>query len=212
MRDWNAFIRSRLPRLPLAPGREAEIREELGQLLEDSYGEARAMGASEDEAMARSLEEFPDWRELHSEICMAEEQGGVMNLRTRVYWFPMLAAVSAAVLYFLWIIPAVTAPRIPEPSGVFLLLLAPLALCGAIGGGIGWWLGASRTQRLLAALSPILLIVYAVLLAAVRGKVSDIPNLNSLWYFGGPLLLGAAPFLFLKPRVKKLRPEGPAPA
>ncbi len=56
--DWHAEIRRRLMTLALRPTREMEIVEEIGQHLEDRYTGLRALGASEEEAVARA------WREL----------------------------------------------------------------------------------------------------------------------------------------------------
>jgi hypothetical protein len=47
MRDWTAFVRSRLSLPDLAPEREARIIRELAAQLEDFYRDARARGASE---------------------------------------------------------------------------------------------------------------------------------------------------------------------
>ena len=54
MRDWTAFVRSRLSLPDLTPEREARIIRELGAQLEDFYCDARARGASESDAGAHA--------------------------------------------------------------------------------------------------------------------------------------------------------------
>jgi putative ABC transport system permease protein len=54
MPDWQSDIRRRLTPLALRPTREIEIVEEIGQHLEDRYTRSRALGASEEEAIARA--------------------------------------------------------------------------------------------------------------------------------------------------------------
>ena len=44
--DWPAFVRERLPALPIPPAREGEIVEEIAIELEGIYRTARAGGAS----------------------------------------------------------------------------------------------------------------------------------------------------------------------
>lgn len=56
--DWNRFVRSRLPGLPLPPAREAEIVEELAGQLEEAYREALARGLSEPDARRAAEAEF----------------------------------------------------------------------------------------------------------------------------------------------------------
>ena len=60
MPEWNPEILGRLAPLKLAPTREAEITEELGQHLEDRYQELLASGQSEDGAYRTALDELKD--------------------------------------------------------------------------------------------------------------------------------------------------------
>src|SRR3954447_7250257 len=58
MRDWDAFVRSRL-RLPgLKPEREARIVRELAMQLEDFYQEAIAAGESDADADAHAARQM----------------------------------------------------------------------------------------------------------------------------------------------------------
>jgi putative ABC transport system permease protein len=58
--DWSHEISRRLAPLKLAPGREAEIVEELVQHLDDRYRELIAGGNAEDEARRVAVEELKD--------------------------------------------------------------------------------------------------------------------------------------------------------
>jgi putative ABC transport system permease protein len=60
MPDWKEEISRQLASLKLAPGREAEIVEEVAQHLEDRYQELVAGGAREDDARRLALEELSD--------------------------------------------------------------------------------------------------------------------------------------------------------
>jgi putative ABC transport system permease protein len=72
VRDWRAFVRDRL-RLPgLAPEREARIVRELAAQLEDFYRDARAAGATEDEADAHACRQVGDWDRMAADLLMAD--------------------------------------------------------------------------------------------------------------------------------------------
>src|SRR5262245_2338528 len=58
MPEWKQEIRERLAPLNLAPTREAEIVEELGQHLEDRYAELSSRGAASEEAYRKALAEL----------------------------------------------------------------------------------------------------------------------------------------------------------
>src|SRR6267378_4861806 len=60
MPDWKKEIRERLAGLRLAPTREAEIVEELGQYLEDCYEELLDSGATKADAWRKTLEELKE--------------------------------------------------------------------------------------------------------------------------------------------------------
>ena len=64
MRDWEAFVRSRL-RLPgLTPIREDRIVKELAAQLQDFHQDAVARGATEAEADAHAARQVGDWDQL----------------------------------------------------------------------------------------------------------------------------------------------------
>jgi hypothetical protein len=74
MRDWTAFVRSRLSLPNLPPEREARIIRELGAQLEDFYRDARARGASETDADAHACAQIGDWTHMAREVARADHR------------------------------------------------------------------------------------------------------------------------------------------
>jgi len=72
MPDWKQFVRERLPRLGLSGEREADVVEELAQLLEDRYASAREEGLDDAAARRRAIAKFPSGEELARQILAAE--------------------------------------------------------------------------------------------------------------------------------------------
>ena len=72
MPDWKQFVRERLPQMQLSAAREAEVIEELAQLLEDRYAAARDEGCDDATAAARAIAKFPIGEELAAQILGAE--------------------------------------------------------------------------------------------------------------------------------------------
>ncbi|MCP4660835.1 MAG: ABC transporter permease [bacterium] len=82
MPDWRQLVRAHLPSLSLPPEREAEIAEELAQLLEDYYADNRSdgapqpgapqPGATDAELAAWVRTQIPEWRDLAREIRRAK--------------------------------------------------------------------------------------------------------------------------------------------
>lgn len=109
MPDWKKIVREKLGRLPLNNGRQAEVIDELGQQLESAYEEALASGASEPEALRRSLAQFSDWEKLRRDVFRSVEgtqlplweQNGIFAPRRRTVWFALaLSLVLLAVPAF----------------------------------------------------------------------------------------------------------------
>ncbi|MGH9704683.1 MAG: ABC transporter permease, partial [Candidatus Acidiferrales bacterium] len=73
MPEWKKYVREHLPPLGLSGEREAEIREELAQQLEDAYSEAVTGGASEESAAQHAANQIPDWAALAREIREADQ-------------------------------------------------------------------------------------------------------------------------------------------
>jgi putative ABC transport system permease protein len=74
VRDWEAFVRERL-RLPgLTPERESRIVRELAAQLEDFYQDARADGASDEEADAYAARQVEDWDRFAHDVSRADRR------------------------------------------------------------------------------------------------------------------------------------------
>jgi len=72
MRDWEAFVRSRL-RLPgLTPIREDRIVKELAAQLHDFHQDAVARGATDAEADAHAARQVADWDQLTRDVWLAD--------------------------------------------------------------------------------------------------------------------------------------------
>ena len=72
MRDWRAFVRSRLSLPELPPERQARIVRELAAQLEDFYREALARGASPPEADAHAAAQIRDWARMAADLRQAD--------------------------------------------------------------------------------------------------------------------------------------------
>jgi len=75
MPDWKKFVRESLGPLEVSPERENEIVEELAEQLEQVYADARAHGASEEQAWQQAAIQIADWPALAREIDVAERTG-----------------------------------------------------------------------------------------------------------------------------------------
>ena len=64
MRDWTAYVRTRLTLPVLVPERQARIVRELAVQLEDFYRDARAQGATDADADAHARAQIADWTQL----------------------------------------------------------------------------------------------------------------------------------------------------
>ena len=97
MPDWKKIVREQLGSLPLNNGRQEEVIEELALQLESGYEEAIARGASEPEAIRRSLAQFSDWEKLRSEVFRSVEgtqlplweQNGIFAPRRAPVWIAL---------------------------------------------------------------------------------------------------------------------------
>jgi hypothetical protein len=72
VRDWAAFVRSRLVLDQLTPEREVRLVREIASQLEDVYQDALACGASEEEADAFAREQISDWTRLAQDLVEAD--------------------------------------------------------------------------------------------------------------------------------------------
>jgi hypothetical protein len=121
--DWKEIVRLRLTPLPLEPGRREEVIEELSHQLEDAYKEALSAGASEPEALRRSLAQFNDWENLRKDVfraVKAEElpvwqQRGILSPRRPWVWATLV--LSLALLALSGFRQALTTLSIPMNTG-----------------------------------------------------------------------------------------------
>jgi predicted permease len=90
--DWRRYVRTHLPPLDIRAEREAEIREELAQQLEEVCAAAQASGRSVDEAIARACAEIQDWQHLAASLCDIES-------RPRFQHPPLASPSRGAVMY-----------------------------------------------------------------------------------------------------------------
>jgi hypothetical protein len=74
VRDWQAFVRSRLSLPGLTPERESRIVRELAAQLEDFYREAIARGSSEAEADAHACRQVRDWDRMAQDVWLADRR------------------------------------------------------------------------------------------------------------------------------------------
>ncbi len=71
MPDWTAYVREHLPAGRLKGGRDDAIVADLAQQLDDTYQDALAGGASEQEASDQARHLIPDWEALVRDILRA---------------------------------------------------------------------------------------------------------------------------------------------
>jgi putative ABC transport system permease protein len=72
MRDWQAYVRSRLRVPDLTPEREARVVRELASQLEDFEREARTRGMDETAAEAHAKAQITDWDRLSRDVLRAD--------------------------------------------------------------------------------------------------------------------------------------------
>lgn len=158
MPDWNAVIRQRLGRLGLDAGQQDAIVAELAGHLEEVYEQGLAEGQCKSDAMERSLEEVADWRRLARDIRHAKREEGIVNYRTKSFWFPGLVSLTAFLLFMAALTPAGLEPRHLGPASLphtlYFSWLALLPLCGAAGAWLSRRAGDRRSVRLAAGLFP----------------------------------------------------------
>jgi hypothetical protein len=107
MHDWKELVRVRLSPLPLEPSRREEIIEELAQQLEDAYNETLAGGASDSEALQRSLAQFKDWEDLRKNVFHAVkatelpvwQESGILSPRRPWVWTALILSVALFALF-----------------------------------------------------------------------------------------------------------------
>ena len=107
MHNWEGYVREHLPRLTVAPEREAEIVAELALQLEQAYNGALVRGESEEDAVEAARSQVGSWELLAREINLAEHyvapaargpglvSGAVADIRYALRFFRRSPAFTA---------------------------------------------------------------------------------------------------------------------
>ena len=209
MPDWKAIIGERLILKDLSPRQQDETIAELAGHLDDLYGQYRARGKSESEAVAYALREVCDWQALSQTIQRAKREEGSMNTRTEHLLLPGFVTLSGAVLLFAACIRLnhsyIYHGRFAD--AIFdLPWLFTLPFCGAAGAYLSRRAGGSRMARLACSLFPagVMLVSMACIILLTHifgtdGAVSTpaLPTIISTTILvpGAAALLGALPFM-----------------
>ncbi len=152
MPDWNLLIAERLGRLALAPEMQDEVIREIAAHLEDVYQRSRSRGVSESAAVALALSQVSDWQGLGREITNAKNEEGRMNDRTRQFWLPDLATLTASMVWLMilqrwdWRPQAALVHDSP-PLMPYLLWLVTQPVFGAAGAYLSYRAGGNRVAR-----------------------------------------------------------------
>ena len=192
----------------LSPRQQDETIAELAGHLDDLYGQYRARGKSESEAVAYALREVCDWQALSQTIQRAKREEGSMNTRTEHLLLPGFVTLSGAVLLFAACIRLnhsyIYHGRFAD--AIFdLPWLFTLPFCGAAGAYLSRRAGGSRMARLACSLFPagVMLVSMACIILLTHifgtdGAVSTpaLPTIISTTILvpGAAALLGALPF------------------
>jgi hypothetical protein len=158
VRDWKALVRQRLGKLNLAAAQQEEVISELASHLEDLVEDHLALGLSEPDAIARSLDEVANWRALSKRIQRTKYEEELMNARVKNLWLPgfvCLVSAMALVMILGW---AGVRPRLVAVGSLSLVLYLPwLAALPLLGAATSYWsrrAGGQRSARIAAALFP----------------------------------------------------------
>lgn len=212
MPDWRAIVEARLAGLRWPPARRAQIVQELSEHLADEF--ARLAQTRSTHEAARITQARLDDPAVLQEAMQAVDCEDEMNERTRGLWIPGLVSLTLSGLLL-----TAFGRWGPRPTFIFLesrlpLILYPfwlvsLPLFGALGAWLAKRAGATRNERLLAGVFPIMTMVAAFFLILPIAMIVDgsripegqlwkgfaLATVNWVLLPGVPLLLGALPFL-----------------
>jgi hypothetical protein len=157
MPDWKMLVQQRLGVLGSDSEGRDETVSELACHLEDVYEAQRAKGLSESEAIELALEELAGGRRLGRKIQNSKE--GKMNERTRKFWLPALASVTAACILVAVVSQLSYVPRVVLLRSGTMMLVYPIWLLGqlfpgAVGAYFSRRAGGNRLTRLMTGLFP----------------------------------------------------------
>ncbi len=207
MPDWKSLVRDRMPTLKLPAGAKEEVISELAAHLEEIYENALDLTQNEADALRLALQEVKDWRTLAARIHRAQSTGGPMNHRTKSFWIPALASITAAslsmtLLQFAGVRPALIWTK-PVAMSFYWPWLGILPFCGALAAWLSRLAGGSTRARILASLGPVLWVLLGFITEPIELAIHGPGHLvyfaygvtNWIVIPGSCLLLGAAPFL-----------------
>jgi hypothetical protein len=178
--DWHKLVEERFSALSADSLAEDEIQAELAAHLEDLYASTRSQGRSKTEAIDRVLEELSGANRIARRIRNSKE--GDMNERTRKFWLPALASISAACILVAVIAQLSYLPRIVMMRSGTAAFAYPAWLLGQPGlGALGAYFsrraGGSRVTRLAAGLAPsIVMAGTACLVVVAHGVLQALGN------------------------------------
>jgi hypothetical protein len=224
MLNWKQFVREHLPVRDLALADREDVVQEIAAHLEEAYNAALASGLNEAAAAEAVLHSIEDWHVLARSIARAKSTEGLMNHRTKSFWLPTLITLAGASLSLLLIQFMGMEPRLvwidlrhvfPRSSPLYGKIsmelywpwLASLPFFGALGAYLSRRSQGNTSARLLAGLSPAVIMGFVMCLILPFGLALDGLPLSTLVVFefwgvvnwvaipAASLLLGALPRL-----------------
>jgi hypothetical protein len=210
MPDWKELVRQRMSSAGSSCDLKEEIIAELAAHLEETYAAALSQGSTEKAAVEFALQEVNDWHVLAANIRQAKSEGGIVNDRTRNLWLPGIASLLGASLLLLILQRTSYQPRLMWFGHMAMLFywpwLAGLPAFGALGAYLSKRAHGSKRTRLVAGLSPALVLFATFCVILPVGVAVDGFSLFRFTYFclavtnwvvlpALALLLGALHFL-----------------
>lgn len=159
MPDWNTEISGRIGKLNLAQEARSEVVTELASHLDDLYQEFSVRGATEPEAIELALNQVADWRKFGQEISDTKNEEARMNDRTKQFWLPGFAVLTASMLWLMilqrgnWHWESTSFHGSP-PLMPYVIWLITQPVFGAAGAYLSRRAGGSRLARLAAGIFP----------------------------------------------------------
>ncbi len=157
MRDWKALVRRRLGKLNLAAAQQEEVISELASHLEDLVEDHLALGLSEPDAIARSLDEVANWRALSKRIQRTKYEEELMNARVRNLWLPGFVCLVSAMALVMILGSIGVRPHLLAVGSLSVALYLPWLALPLLGAATSYWsrrAGGQCSARIAAALFP----------------------------------------------------------
>ena len=171
MRDWRQMVRVRLRGMELSEKDTESVVEEISAHLEDEYNSQRASGATENQAAETALKLVEDWKILSAEICVAKNEEGTVNHRTRAIWVPGLISLTVSMLWLTFLLRIDWQPRssfghYAPPLMPYILWLVAQPLIGALGAYLSRNASGNQQARIVAGLFPAMALFGVMIVAA----------------------------------------------